>query len=230
MASKSVESSEAKISSLAIAAMVLGILSIFTLFPAGILLIVFALTGFANIGRILSASALCLIAIPAVIFGIAGLIKIGTSAGRLKGQRFAIAGLAAPAAVLPVFCIMLVLLPAVAKLLQPRARRALPSSATDIHVCKPSIFWVHPDFWYLLKAKITLEEFETYRKHLKFVPITEDAKKEIHWTGWDALVDEWWDPLTTSDGAFYDPSTQGSHRATMKYENGYLYYMETAGI
>jgi len=230
MTSKSFESSETKTSSLAITAMFLGILSIFTLFPSGILLIFFARTGFANIGRIFSASALCFIAIPAVIFGIIGLIKIGTSAGQLKGRRFAIAGIAAPAAVIPVFCVMMILLPAVAKLFQPRAIRTLPSSATDIHVCKPSIFWVHPNFWYLLKAKITHEEFEIYRKRLKFIPITEDEKKEIHWTGWDDFVDEWWDPLPTSDGSFYDPSTQGSHRATMKYENGYLYYMETSGI
>ncbi len=230
MASKSVQSSGAKTSSLAIAAMVFGILSIFTLFPAGILLIIFAIAGFANIGRILSVSALCLTAIPAVIFGIVGLIKIGRSAGQLKGQGLAIAGIAVPATVLPVFCIMLVLIPALAKLYQPRARRALPSSATDIRECKPSIFWVHPDFWYLLKAKITPEELEAYRTKLKFVPIPEEAKKEIHWTGWDDLVDEWWDPLPTSDGAFYDPSTQGSHRATMKYENGYLYYMETVGF
>jgi len=230
MTAKSVQSSDAKTSSLAIGSLVFGILSIFTLFPGAILLIVFSVAGFTNIGRILSVFVLFLIAIPAVIFGIVGLIKIGTSAARLKGKAFAIAGIAVPAAVLYAFCIMLVLLPALAKLYQPRAKRALPSSATDIRECKPSIFWVHPDFWYLLKAKITPEEFEAYRTKLKFVPIPEEAKKEIHWTGWDDLVDEWWDPSPTSDGAFYDPSTQGSHRATMKYEKGYLYYMETAGF
>ena len=61
----------AKTSGLAITSLVLGILSIFTLF---------------------------LTAIPAIIFGIIGLVKIEKSRGQLKGKGLAIAGIAVPGA------------------------------------------------------------------------------------------------------------------------------------
>ena len=60
----------AKTSGLAIASFVLGILSLCTFF---------------------------ITAIPAVIFGIVSLVKIGKSAGKLKGNGFAIAGIVVPA-------------------------------------------------------------------------------------------------------------------------------------
>ena len=58
----------------------------------------------------------CMItAIPAIIFGILALIKIEKSGGNLKGKGLAIAGLATPAALIPVAILMAILMPALAK-------------------------------------------------------------------------------------------------------------------
>jgi len=77
---------DAKTSGLAVTALVLAILGLFTF---------------------------CITAIPAMIFGIVGLFKIEKSAGRLKGKGLAIAGIAAPVAILPLM--MGILMPALAK-------------------------------------------------------------------------------------------------------------------
>jgi len=80
---------DAKTSGLAITALVLGILSIFTFF---------------------------LTALPAIIFGIIALVKIGKSSGKLKGIGLAIAGIATPAAALPIVSMLAaILLPALAR-------------------------------------------------------------------------------------------------------------------
>jgi prepilin-type processing-associated H-X9-DG protein len=80
---------DAKTSGLAITALVLGILSIFTFF---------------------------LTALPAIIFGIVALVKIGKSSGKLKGIGLAIGGIATPAAALPIVAIMLaILMPALSR-------------------------------------------------------------------------------------------------------------------
>ena len=73
-------SPDAKTSGLAIAALVLGILSIFTL---------------------------GLTAIPAIILGIIGLVRIEKSGGKLTGKGFAIGGIAVPVASLPLGLLLL---------------------------------------------------------------------------------------------------------------------------
>jgi len=80
---------DAKTSGLAIVALVLGILSPFT----------------------------CLVtAIPAIIFGIVALVKISKSAGWLKGNGLAIAGIVIPPVSLPVIAlVMAILMPAFAR-------------------------------------------------------------------------------------------------------------------
>ena len=78
-----------KTSGLAITALVLGILSIFTFF---------------------------LTALPAIICGIIALVKIGKSSGKLKGSGLAIAGIATPAVALPIVSMLAaILLPALAR-------------------------------------------------------------------------------------------------------------------
>ena len=79
---------DAKTSGLAIAALVLMILSFFTFF---------------------------LTAIPAIICGIVALVKIEKSNGRLKGKGLAITGIAAPAALLPLALLMGILMPALGR-------------------------------------------------------------------------------------------------------------------
>jgi prepilin-type processing-associated H-X9-DG protein len=82
-------SPDAKTSGLAITSLVLGILSIFTLF---------------------------LTALPAIIFGIVGLVKIEKSRGQLKGKGLAIAGIAVPIVMLPfVAMLMAIMMPALAQ-------------------------------------------------------------------------------------------------------------------
>lgn len=79
----------AKTSGMAIASFVLAVLSPFTCFCT---------------------------AIPAIILGIVGLVKIEKSAGRLKGRGFAIAGIVVPPASLPVVALLMgILMPALAR-------------------------------------------------------------------------------------------------------------------
>ena len=111
-------------------------------------------------------------------------------------------------------------------------RDALPSTATDVHEYDWSDLFPG-DSVYFLKAKITPQEFEAYRDELKLVPIPETMKEEILWGGYSSANKgniEWWDPLPTMEGTFYDPATTGSHRIIMKYENGYVYYWDSVGF
>ncbi|MCF7955743.1 MAG: DUF4190 domain-containing protein [Phycisphaerae bacterium] len=79
----------AKTSGLAIASLVCGILSVFTCF---------------------------ITAIPAIIMGIISLVKINKSQGRQKGMGLAIAGIAMPVIVLPIFAMLLaIFMPAFGK-------------------------------------------------------------------------------------------------------------------
>jgi prepilin-type processing-associated H-X9-DG protein len=78
-----------KTSGLAIASLVLGILSPFTCFVT---------------------------AIPAIIFGIVALVKIGKSTGQLKGNGLAIAGICVPAVALPLMALLMaIMMPALAR-------------------------------------------------------------------------------------------------------------------
>lgn len=80
---------EAKTSGLAIASLVMAILSPFSCLLTGI---------------------------PAVILGIVALVKIDKSAGRLKGKGFAVAGIAIPPASLPMVALLLgIMMPALAR-------------------------------------------------------------------------------------------------------------------
>lgn len=82
-------SPDAKTSGLAIASLVLGILTPFT----------------------------CLVtAIPAIIFGIVALVKIGKGQGQLKGNGLAIAGICVPAVALPIIVLLMaIMMPALAR-------------------------------------------------------------------------------------------------------------------
>lgn len=87
--STTAQNPNAKTSGLAITSLVLGILSIFTLF---------------------------LTSLPAIILGIISIFKIEKSAGQLKGKGLAIAGIAVPAASLPIVALLMgILMPALAR-------------------------------------------------------------------------------------------------------------------
>lgn len=90
-------SEDAATSGLAITSLVLAILSFFTFITA----------------------------LPAIIFGIIALVKIKNSSGKLKGKGMAIAGIAAPALLLPIFLLLAILIPVVSR----------PHTITDRMVC-----------------------------------------------------------------------------------------------
>ena len=85
-------SAGARTSGLAIASLVLGLLSFFTCFVT---------------------------AIPAIILGIVGLVKISKSGGQLKGNGLAIAGIALPVVLLPFIALLMgIMMPALARVRQ----------------------------------------------------------------------------------------------------------------
>jgi len=112
---------------------------------------------------------------------------------------------------------------------QQAPRKALPSTADEVHEYNSDRLFP-PDYCYYLKAKITQEEFNAYRKRLRFAPLPQDLREEFDWSPFGDKVEEWWDPTPSLKGAFYNPTATGSQRALMKYENGFVYYKETAGL
>ncbi len=95
-----------KTSGMAIAALVLGILSIFTC----------ALT-----------------TIPAIILGIVSLVKIERSGGRLTGRSFAIAGIVVPIVVVPIIALLMgILMPALARTRQLAFRMTCGTNLSGI--------------------------------------------------------------------------------------------------
>ena len=70
----------------------------------------------ALVCAILSVFTCLLTAIPAIILGIVGLVKINNSGGRLKGTGMAIAGIVVPVAALPIIALLMgILMPALAR-------------------------------------------------------------------------------------------------------------------
>jgi competence protein ComGC len=96
-----------KTSKLAIASLILGILSIFTCFITGI---------------------------PAIITGVMSLIKINKSENRLKGLGLAVAGIAMPVIVIPIAAILFaIILPAFSKARTTAQRVACMSNMKSLH-------------------------------------------------------------------------------------------------
>ena len=95
-----------KSSGMAIAALILGILSIFTC----------AIT-----------------AIPAIILGIVSLVRIEKSGGSLTGRGFAIAGIVVPAVALPVIALLMgIMMPALARTRQIALRMVCGTNLSGI--------------------------------------------------------------------------------------------------
>ncbi len=86
-------------------------------------------------------------------------------------------------------------------------RRALPSSASDVH----EYSWTQPgplsqDFSYLLKARLAKDELAPYAERAGLVPY--ERGLEIHHGidgAWDtAWGQPWWDPPPELDGSYVD--------------------------
>ena len=115
-------------------------------------------------------------------------------------------------------------------LFQEKARRLLPKSSKDVREFNWSNPGFLPDYWYALKAKMTSDEFETYRKKMGFISVPKDKWEDSNnWSGMSG-IESWWDPNGDSEVLYYNPNLSGSTKAIMKFENGYLYYKETFGF
>jgi hypothetical protein len=106
-------------------------------------------------------------------------------------------------------------------------RRALPSTATDIHEFDRSDGFL-PDYSYYLKARISSDEFQTYveRRHLK--PFSEDGQYDesphpwVNWRSQGQLGEgSWWNPSVSLDGTYV--ANSGDEWILAKYEHGYIY-------
>lgn len=104
-------------------------------------------------------------------------------------------------------------------------RKALPSSAQDIH----ESYWTDtllPDYDYKLKAKITEEEFRRYVAKFGLTPHTTTRKYSdlvvcLDWAASPEFRRGWWDPSTSLDSTFvWQSNTVWTYA---KYERGHLY-------
>lgn len=143
-------SPDARTSGLAITSLVLGILSIFTLF---------------------------LTAIPAIILGIISIFKIEKSAGQLKGKGLAIAGIAVPAASVPIVALLLaIMMPALARV-RAQAQRVVCatnmsglSKAMYIYACDYNDMFPTPSQW----CDLLIEHAEVVKQEFR-CPATQDG-------------------------------------------------------
>jgi len=133
----------AKTSGLAITSLVLAILSPFTCFVT---------------------------AIPAIILGIVGLVKISKSGGQLKGSGFAIAGIALPVVLLPFFALLMgIMMPALARVRQIAFRQVCATNleglgkAMVIYACDNDDMFPTPSKW----CDLLIEHCEVTKKSFR---------------------------------------------------------------
>lgn len=107
-------------------------------------------------------------------------------------------------------------------------RKALPSTAQDVREWQWDEGGPLPqDYIYLLRARITDEEFEIYVKQLGLVPYLAGREYSHGFTPrwyFSQLTDEqlkWWTPTDSSDGTYINDG--GSWWRYAKYKNGYVY-------
>ena len=103
----------------------------------------------------------------------------------------------------------------------------LPSTATEIQ----ESVWADgflPDYSYILRARISGQEFADFCLRLKLTPHSESRtySDDKHWLSWTALpnVDggDWWGATESLERTFV--RQDGTSWSFAKYENGYLYF------
>ncbi|MHC4553142.1 MAG: hypothetical protein ACYSUT_10330 [Planctomycetota bacterium] len=107
---------------------------------------------------------------------------------------------------------------------------ALPNSAAEI---KTYDAFYPGDVLFVMKAKIEQEAFVEYVDKLGFLPIEKTLAEKVYWItsigvrGPHRNID-WWDPTIEMKNTYYYPKYNASHGILLKYEEGYVYYMETS--
>jgi len=103
-------------------------------------------------------------------------------------------------------------------------RKALPASARDIHEWSGGEEGIlAQDYMYLLKARITPDEFDAYVNRFGMTPHTPNRSYQYGFQpGWRIGQElEWWDPSDDVSNTYVlDHSSAWTYA---KYENGYLY-------
>ena len=122
------------------------------------------------------------------------------------------------------FGILLLSVVAIAYLWPHPARSALPSTATGIRTLSAGPSGFTADSWYQLKAKITRDEFSQFVIDMNLAPISDG---QIAKFGGHSGAD-WWDTSSGDADVFLRVHSQSSLERA-KYENGYLYYIDSTG-
>ncbi len=105
-------------------------------------------------------------------------------------------------------------------------RRALPPSAQDVHEWFQEDSFL-PDYTYMLKARITEQEFRNYVDRFQLTPHTparvysQDTEPWLRWHPARSETEAWWDPGESLSETFV--RQEGDTWTFAKYENGYLY-------
>ena len=103
-------------------------------------------------------------------------------------------------------------------------RSQLPPTATDIYDYDTSqLIGLQSDYFYLLTAKVDVNEFRTFITNIGFVQSDVDVEWWPSMNGYD-----WWTPNESSD-AIFTPNSRWKPNAAAKYEDGRLYYKEWSG-
>ena len=102
---------------------------------------------------------------------------------------------------------------------------ALPGSATEVHEYTSETSEFLGDAYYCLKAKVTEPEFENFTKKRGLLPIEAGQDGKFFSNAGDAT---WWDAESSNDG-IYIRFHSSSHLERAKYQNGYLYYIDSVG-
>jgi hypothetical protein len=112
------------------------------------------------------------------------------------------------------------------------ARTALPFTASEGHEYASPYYGVQMDYYYLLKARMTENQFADYVVRLKLSPLKEipsSRRSFYHWHGFENSTRRWWNPTNNIANSYHDTTTRGSMVVLAKYEMGYLYYQDCCG-
>jgi hypothetical protein len=113
------------------------------------------------------------------------------------------------------------------KYLQSPIKKALPENAVIVHEYEWSTM-VPSDYCHYLMVNINYNDYLKFKDRLGFVKLPEDKYNILDLSGFDNNT-PWWIPLDVNE-IYYDPSMTGSQKAFMLYENGLMFYKESAGF
>jgi len=103
-------------------------------------------------------------------------------------------------------------------------RRALPSSATEIHEFYKD-YGFTGDFTRLLTAKCSIDEFHAYARQQELDPVIGDELPS-GCRPWSRSDESWWTPPSSLAGAYF--TFERGYRRILAYHEGRLYYDMTA--